>query len=68
MDKDKKEKTVPLSSAPPDEGQSNQNLDISITENEEKCKEYLDDFAKMQKDFRRISDPSYMKTVTMSEL
>ena len=63
-----KEKTVPLSSAPPDEGQSNQNLDISITEDEEKCKEYLDDFAKMQKDFRRISDPSYMKTVTMSEL
>ena len=41
-----KEKTVPLSSAPPDEGQSNQNLDISITEDEEKCKEYLDDFAK----------------------
>ena len=63
-----KEKTVPLSSAPPDEGQSNQNLDISITEDEEKCKEYLNDFAKMQKDFRRISDPSYMKTVTMSEL
>ena len=63
-----KEKTVPLSSAPPDEGQSNQNLDISITEDEEKCKEYLDDFAKKQKDFRRISDPSYMKTVTMSEL
>ena len=68
MDKDKKEKTVPLSSVGADDGQSNQNLDISITEDEEKCKEYLDDFAKTQKDFRRISDPSYMKTVTMSEL
>ena len=27
-----KEKTVPYTSAPPDEGQSNQNLDNSITE------------------------------------
>ena len=41
----KKEKTVPLTSVGADDGQSNQNLDISITEDEEKCKEYLDSTA-----------------------
>lgn len=64
----KKEKTVPYSSAPTDDGQSNQNTNDSIPESEENCKDYFKEITRMQKELRKTMDPSYMKTVTMSEL
>ncbi len=64
----KKEKTVPLTSVGADDGQSNQNTNSSITEAEEKCKYDFKEMMKLQKELRKTLDPSYMKTVTMSEL
>ena len=64
----KKEKTVPLTSVGADDGQSNQNTNSSITEDEENCKYDFKEMMKLQKELRKTLDPSYMKTVTMSEL
>ncbi len=64
----KKEKTVPLTSVGADDGQSNQKPTISITEDEENCKYDFKEMMKLQKELRKTLDPSYMKTVTMSEL
>ena len=64
----KKEKTVPLTSVGADDGQSNQKPTSSITEDEENCKYDFKEMMKLQKELRKTLDPSYMKTVTMSEL
>ena len=65
----KKEKTVPLTSVGADDGQSNQiTTEDSITEDEENCKYDFKEMMKLQKELRKTLDPSYMKTVTMSEL
>lgn len=64
----KKEKTVPLTSVGADDGQSNQNTNSSITEDEENCKYDFKEMMRLQKELRKTLDPSYMKTVTMSEL
>ena len=65
----KKEKTVPYTSAPPDEGQSNQKYtDNIIPDGEENINSFEEKFAQMQRELRKAMDPSYMKTVTMSEL
>lgn len=67
--KNKKEKTVPYTSAPPDEGQSNQKpIDNIIPDGEENINSFEEKFAQMQRELRKSMDPSYMKTVTMSEL
>ena len=64
-----KEKTVPYTSAPPDEGQSNQKYtDNIIPDGEENINSFEEKFAQMQRELRKAMDPSYMKTVTMSEL
>ena len=64
-----KEKTVPYTSAPPDEGQSNQKpIDNIIPDGEENINSFEEKFAQMQRELRKAMDPSYMKTVTMSEL
>lgn len=64
-----KEKTVPYTSAPPDEGQSNQkSIDNIIPDGEENINSFEEKFAQMQRELRKSMDPSYMKTVTMSEL
>ena len=64
-----KEKTVRFSSVGADNGQSEQNnVDKSITDDEENINSFAEKFARMQKEFRRSMDPAYMKTVTMSEL
>ena len=47
MSKDTKEKTVPNTSAATDDGQSNQNLDNSITEENEFFKDYYEVLAAM---------------------
>ena len=64
-----KEKTVLYTSAPPDEGQSNQkSIDNIIPDGEENINSFEEKFAQMQRELRKSMDPSYMKTVTMSEL
>ena len=64
----KKEKTVPLTSVGADDGQSNQTTVDSIPESEEKSKYDFKEMMRLQKELRKTLDPSYMKTVTMSEL
>ena len=64
----KKEKTVPYSSVGADDGQSNQTTVDSIPESEEKSKYDFKEMMRLQKEIRKTMDPSYMKTVTMSEL
>ena len=65
----KKEKTVPHSSVGADDGQSNQISTVdSIPESEENCKYDFKEMMRLQKELRKTMDPSYMKTVTMSEL
>ncbi len=69
MSNKQKEKTVHSSSVGADEGQSIQKtIDDSITKSEENCKGDFKDLFKMQKELRKKLSPSYMETVTMSEL
>ena len=64
-----KEKTVPYTSVAADEGQSNQKYtDNIIPDGEENINSFEEKFAQMQRELRKAMDPSYMKTVTMSEL
>ena len=64
-----KEKTVPYTSVAADEGQSNQKYtDNIIPDGEENINSFEEKFAQMQRELRKSMDPSYMKTVTMSEL
>ena len=61
----KKEMTAPCVSVGADTEQSSQNLtDNSITENAEN----INRFEKMQRDLRKMLDPSYLKTMSMTEL
>ena len=65
----KKEKTVHNSSVGADDGQSIQKpIDDSITKSEENCKGDFKELFKIQKELRKKLSPSYMETVTMSEL
>ena len=64
-----KEKTVPLTSVGADVGQSNQkHINNIIPDGEENINSFEEKFAQMQRELRKSMDPSYMKTVTMSEL
>ena len=64
-----KEKTVPLTSVAADVGQSNQkHINNIIPDGEENINSFEEKFAQMQRELRKSMDPSYMKTVTMSEL
>jgi RecA-family ATPase len=52
-----------------DDGQSlNSNFNSSITDFDEKIKTFDESFDEYQREMRRMLDPSYLKTVTMSEL
>ncbi len=58
------EKTAPISSVGADEGQSSNN-NIIIAQNEKNCKSQ-NDFCRMM--MRKMLDPSYLPTISMSEL
>ena len=61
----KKEMTAPCVSVGADTEQSSQKCtDNSITENAEN----INRFEKMQRDLRKMLDPSYLKTMSMTEL
>lgn len=68
MNEIKKEMTVPLSSVGADDGQSNQNTDNSIPESKPNINSYKEKIEEMQREFHKSLDPSYMETITMSEL
>ena len=66
---DKKEKTAPNVSVGADTEQSIQKCtDNSITDNDENIKDLDESFREMQREMLRQMDPSYLKTVSMSEL
>lgn len=65
----KKEMTAPNVSVGADTEQSIQKCtDISINDNDENIKDLDESFRVMQREMLRQMDPSYMKTVSMSEL
>lgn len=64
-----KEMTAPVASVGADVEQSSQICtDNSITDNSEKFNNYEEFFRQQQKEMLRQMDPSYLKTVTMTEL
>lgn len=64
-----KEMTAHNSSVGADERQSNQICSVnSITENDEDCKIYSEVFEKMQRELQLQMNPSYLKTITMTDL
>ncbi len=64
-----KEMTAPVASVGADAEQSSQICtDYSITDNSEKLNDYEEFFRQQQKEMLRQMDPSYLKTVTMTEL
>ena len=64
-----KEMTAPVASVGADAEQSSQICtDNSITDNSEKFNDYEEFFRQQQKELLRQMDPSYLKTVTMTEL
>lgn len=65
---DKKEMTARNTSVGADDGQSLKSIDNSIAETEENCNEIDDDLRKMQLEFYQQMNPSYLKTVSMTEL
>lgn len=66
---DKKEMTAPNVSVGADTEQSIQKCtDNSITDYDENIKDLGESFREMQREMLRQMDPSYMKTVSMSEL
>ena len=66
---DKKEKTAPNVSVGADTEQSIQKCtNISINDNDENIKDLDESFREMQREMLRQMDPSYLKTVSMSEL
>ncbi len=65
----KKEMTAPCVSVGADTEQSSQICtEQSISENCEDFKTYEQNLEEMQREFLRMSDPSYLKTVSMTEL
>ncbi len=63
------EMTAVNTSVGADDGQSlNSNSNSSITDFDEKIKTFDESFDEYQLEMRRMLDPSYLKTVTMSEL
>ena len=65
----KKEKTAPNVSVGADTEQSIQKCtDNSITDYDENIKDLDESFREMQREMLRQMDPSYLKTVSMSEL
>ena len=66
---DKKEKTAPNVSVGADTEQSIQKCtDNIITDYDENIKDLDESFREMQREMLRQMDPSYLKTVSMSEL
>ncbi len=64
----KKEKTVPGTSAATDAEQSSTNYNNSITDWDEEINSPEQSFEEFTKEMRRMSNPSYLKTVSMNEL
>ncbi|MDI9512005.1 MAG: helicase RepA family protein [Bacillota bacterium] len=65
---DKKEMTALNTSVGADDGQSLKSHINSIPENSEDFNDYKENILKMQQEFYRQMDPSYLKTVSMTEL
>lgn len=65
---DKKEMTALNTSVGADDGQSLKSHINSIPENSEDFNDYEENILKMQQEFYRQMDPSYLKTVSMTEL
>jgi RecA-family ATPase len=65
---DKKEMTALNTSVGADDGQSLKSHVNSISENSKDFNDYEENILKMQQEFYRQMDPSYLKTVSMTEL